>query len=222
MTQEQLLNSIIGYFRQEVFEPHLRNLEVDNAELSSYSANPFLTPYLSKVLEDEYNARGVAQVLYFSRVLSTSITTSFGSHIKKILVENKLAESRSKKANVISFTDHTTGLLTGCVLKAGPNTINSGDKSGIRRKLKSIAGVDRLALGIIYGSESKLNSSYTSLQKSYDIFVGKVFWHRITGFEDFYDNLETRMRNLPIELNTEGRFDNGLERLTQQIENSFF
>ncbi|MDR0265066.1 MAG: hypothetical protein LBJ04_17745 [Sphingobacterium sp.] len=217
MPQEQLLSSIVDYFQQEIFEPHLRNLQNDYANFDSYSANPFLLPYLSKIIEGEYSERGIAKALYLPRVLSSSITTAFGTHIKKILINNNLAESRSTNSNIISFTDHISGLYTACILKAGPNTINSGDKSPIRSSLRSIENVENKAIGIIYGAENELNGSYVNLQEEFDIFVGRQFWQRITGYENFYINLSERLRVLSENLDTNGRFDGGLNRLIRDI-----
>lgn len=217
MPQEQLLSNIVDYFQQEIFEPHLRNLQNDYANFDSYSANPFLLPYLSKIIEGEYSERGIAKALYLPRVLSSSITTSFGSHIKQILINNNLAESRSGRSNIISFTDHISGIYTACILKAGPYTINSGDKALIRSNLRGINGVENRAIGVIYGSENDLNGSYVNLQEEFDIFVGKQFWQRITGYEDFYDNLSERLRIVSENLDTDGRFGAGLDRLTEHI-----
>ncbi|WP_312365570.1 PmeII family type II restriction endonuclease, partial [Sphingobacterium sp.] len=196
---------------------HLHELENDNANFESYSANPFLLPYLSKIIEGEYNQRGIAKALFLPRVLMSSITTSFGAHIKQILVNNNLAESRSNRSNIISFIDQVTHQYTGCVIKAGPNTINSGDKSGIRTSLNGIQGVEHRVIGVIYGSENDLNQNYLRLQEEYEIFIGVDFWYRITGYEDFYVNLGERLRDLSESLNTDGMFNIGLERLTNNI-----
>ena len=222
MPQEQTLRSIIDYFRQEIFEPHLNALENKFANLDSYAANPFLSPYLSRILENEYSANALAKTLYFSRTLSTSINTSFGTHIRKVLVKNNLAQSINSRSNIISFTDRTTNLSTGCLLKAGPRTINSGDIVGIRRTLDNLNDVEHRAIGVIYGSEEDMNASYQELAKTHNIFLGKDFWHRITGDETFYGQLSQAMIELSNNLDIEGQFQMGLERLTNKVEERYF
>lgn len=221
MNEEQLLNAIINYFRDEIFQPHLEELENEYANLNSYASNLFLLPYLSKIIEGEFNAAGTGKALFFARTLSTSINTSFGSHIKKVLVNNGLAQSYGQsRSNIIIFTDQTTDILTGCLLKSGPNTINSGDKSGIRDKLDNLHDVDSRAIGVIYGSHNELNNHYIQLEEDYEIFVGQDFWHRITGFHSFYDDLTVQLNNLAESLQSEGLFQAGLEALTQQVGQS--
>lgn len=222
MSSETLIANIVGYFRSDIFEPHLNKLEGEYAALSSYSPNPFVTPYLSKLIDNEYNAYGSASALYLSRVLTTSINTAFGSHIRKILVANSLAISINSRSNIISFTDRTTNAHTVCLLKSGPNTINSGDKVGIRNKLEAYNTFDNKAIGIIYGSVADINAHYVALQSRFELFVGADFWHRITGHPNFYNDLTRELRHLIEEFDTHGRVQSGLNSLTNRIVNSQF
>ncbi len=223
MNEQQLLGVIIRYFREEIFERHLAALEDRYTSLQSYDPNLFLLPYLSKILEDEVNPSGVAKALYFARTLATSINTSFGHHIKKILVDNDLAQPYgSTRSNLVVFTDRTDQRLTGCLLKSGPYTINSGDKSGIIDKLNGCQGVDRKVVGVIYGHSDNLNAHYIQLREANGIpvYTGQEFWYRVTGFSDFYDNLIIQLTDLARTLQTQGRFQIGLESLTQQTGQS--
>ncbi len=221
MNEQELLIAMVEYFRRNIFQPHFRKLQTEHADFESYSANPFLLPYQSKIIENDNNALGAAKALYYARVLSTSINTAFGAHIRKALVNCALAESINNKSNIILFTDKLTSERTGCILKSGPKTVNSGDEGNILDKLNDIQGVETRAVAILYGTEADLNPTYQHLNREIQILVGNDFWHHITGFPDFYVHLQHEISVNIANWDTGNHFQIGLQRLTRQVENNY-
>ncbi len=91
MKEVDLIKSIVDYFEKNIFEKHIDSALRVHSKLKSYSINPIVVKYLSKVLDDKYSAEGVAKALYYPRVLGTSINTSFGTQIQKMFVELGIA-----------------------------------------------------------------------------------------------------------------------------------
>lgn len=43
-----------------------------------------------------------------------------------------------------------------------------------------------MIVGVIYGESSELSSHYKKINEKYPVIIGKDFWHRLTGKEDFF------------------------------------
>ena len=71
----------------EVINNHRKNiLKLKNPkEFSKF--NPFLLNYLSTFFEGSITAEGIARMLIYPRILSTSINTSFGTNFQKFLIK---------------------------------------------------------------------------------------------------------------------------------------
>ncbi|MCG8412187.1 MAG: hypothetical protein MI739_12985, partial [Bacteroidales bacterium] len=105
MSEKILIKKTVQYFEDFIFHKHIEASLKQNAKLKSYNINPILVKYLSKVLEGDYTAKGVAKALYYPRVLGTSINTSFGTRIQNMFVELELAEGSLIKGMDIEFID---------------------------------------------------------------------------------------------------------------------
>jgi hypothetical protein len=228
MEQEQMIKEIKNYFEQMIFENHRKISLSKHTKLKSYSINPIIVKYLSKVLESDYTPLGVAKALYYPRVLGTSINTSFGSRIQSMFVELGLAKGSLIKGMDIEFEDQLDGRKKWCQLKAGPNTINSEDVKPLLRKFSTVANLARtnninlgnndLVLGVIYGETSQLSQHYRKIDEHHPVHVGNDFWNRITGYEDFYSKLISQLDAL-IESNTYDDFlERGYTELAREIE----
>jgi len=42
-----------------------------------------------------------------------------------------------------------------------------------------------MIVGVIYGEASELSSHYKKINEKYPVIIGKEFWYRLTGKEDF-------------------------------------
>lgn len=63
MTEKQLTARIVEYFETFIFKNHIEASLKKNAKLKSYKINPIVVKYLSKVLEGDYTAEGVASII---------------------------------------------------------------------------------------------------------------------------------------------------------------
>jgi len=63
-----IIKNIRKYFEEKIFLKHKEKSLGDNAKLRSYKINPITVRYLSKVLDDDYTAEGIAKSLYYPRV----------------------------------------------------------------------------------------------------------------------------------------------------------
>ena len=230
MNEETLLNNVINYLHDRIFINHITNSLEEHSKLDSYKINPILVKYLSKVLDNNFTPLGIAKALYYPRVLGTSITTSFGTRIQSMFVELGMAQGSLIAEMDIEFTDKIDGRNKWCQLKAGPNTINSGDVNPLIRKFNKVANLGRtnhkhlrnsdLILGIIYGEEAQLSQHYRVIDKTFPVIIGKEFWHRITEFSEFYPKLLFNINDSILKLETGDFFRKGYLRLADEIEKS--
>lgn len=230
MEEKELLKIVTFYFKTAIFDNHKASALKTHAKLKSYKVNPILVKYLSKVLEDDFTPIGISKALYYPRVLGTSINTSFGTRIQNMFVELNLASGSLIKGMDIEFQDKIDGRKKWCQLKSGPNTINSEDVQPLLRKFKTVTNLARtnniqmnnsdLILGVLYGSDDELSQHYKKINEEFPVITGKEFWHRITGFETFYDKLTSEIDSLILDLDTEDFFTKGYMALAKEIETS--
>lgn len=230
MNENDLLSIITAYFKEKIFNNHKINALKTHSKLKSYKINPIIVKYLSKILEDDFTPIGIAKALYYPRILGTSINTSFGTRIQNMFVELKLAQGSLIKGMDIEFTDKIDGRQKWCQLKSGPNTINSEDVNPLLRKFTTVTNLARtnamnlnnsdLILGVLYGEEDQLSQHYKKIDQQFPVIIGKEFWHRITGFPNFYEKLVTNLDIMILTLDTEDFFKKGYMALAKEIEAS--
>lgn len=230
MNEKQLLVIVTEYFQNKIFENHKINSLKTHSRLKSYKINPIIVKYLSKVLENDFTPIGIAKALYYPRVLGTSINTSFGTRIQNMFVELNLAQGSLIKGMDVEFTDKIDGRKKWCQLKSGPNTINSEDVNPLLKKFTTVTNLARtnsmslnnsdLILGVLYGDEVQLSPHYKKINQQFPVIIGKDFWHRITGFPNFYDKLVSNLDLMILNLNTEDFFKKGYTALSKEIEAS--
>ncbi|MCD0479116.1 restriction endonuclease [Chryseobacterium sp. LC2016-29] len=231
-TQNDILAEIVEYFKVYIFENHITASINTHSKLKSYNINPIVVKYLSKVLENNYTAIGVAKALFYPRVLGTSINTSFGTRIQNMFVDLKIAEGSLIKGMDIEFIDKIDNRRKWCQLKSGPNTINSEDVKPLIKKFtdtinlartnkafKNINNTDFM-VGVLYGEVDELSMHYKVIDKTHPVIIGKEFWHRVTGFPDFYDGLVQNLQLLIENIDTQDLINLGVEKLSKEIESS--
>lgn len=230
--QEELIKEIVEYFKVYIFENHITASINTHSKIKSYNINPIVVKYLSKVLENDYTAIGVAKALFYPRVLGTSINTSFGTRIQNMFVDLKIAEGSLIKGMDIEFMDRIDNRRKWCQLKSGPNTINSEDVKPLIKKFtdtinlartnkafKNINNTDFI-VGVLYGEQNELSMHYRVIDQTHPIVIGKDFWHRVTGFPDFYDGLVQNLQLLIENIDTQDLINLGVEKLAREIETS--
>ena len=130
----------------------------------------------------------------------------------------------------IEFIDKMDGRKKWCQLKSGPNTINSEDVNPLLRKFSTVTNLARtnsmnlnnsdLIMGVLYGEEEQLSQHYKRIDAQFPVIIGKEFWHRITGFPDFYSKLVGNLDTMILNLDTEDFFEKGYKALAIEIEAS--
>ncbi len=195
-----ILKKAQKWFKESIAENHIKNTK-KLKDASRFDINPFLAVYLSNFLTGETKAEGIAKALVYPRVLGTSITTSFGTNIQKFTNEVLSSFGSTASGIDIEFIDQISKNKIYCQLKSGPNTINKDDVETIAGHFKKIIHLGRtnnlrithddMVVGIIYGDSASLNGHYKRITSDYDypVYIGKDFWHRLTGDENFYTDL---------------------------------
>ncbi len=230
MTENELLEVINKYFKTNIFINHKNNVLKTHTKLSSYKINPIIVKYLSKVLEKDITAEGIAKALYYPRVLGTSINTSFGTRIQMMFVEIGLAEPSLIQGMDIEYIDKRDGRKKYCQLKSGPNTINSEDVKPLLDKFSRVTNLARtnslsmnnndLVIGVLYGEEAQLSQHYKKINERYPVIIGTEFWYGLTGFPDFYSKLVNKLDDLIQNMETDDFFIEGLNQLVAEIKES--
>ncbi|MCF1713323.1 hypothetical protein L0U88_01615 [Flavihumibacter sp. RY-1] len=232
MNEQELIATITEYFKLNIFDNHLKASISIHTKLKTYKINPIIVKYLSKILENDFTAIGVAKALYYPRVLGTSISTIFGSRIQNMFVDIGLANGSLIKGMDIEFIDKLDDRKKWCQLKAGPNTINSEDVSPLIRKFTDTINLARtnsafrninntdFIVGVIYGQSEELSMHYRTINKIHPVYIGNEFWFRLTGYEHFYTNLVSDLHDLILRLDSNNVISSGIELLASEISNS--
>ena len=230
MEENELLNIITEYFKDKIFENHKISTLKTHSKLKSYKINPIVVKYLSKILEDNFTPLGISKALYYPRVLGTSINTSFGTRIQNMFVELNLANGSLIKGMDIEFIDKIDNRKKWCQLKSGPNTINSEDVKPLLNKFTTVTNLARtnsmnmnnsdLILGVLYGEENQLSQHYKKIDTQFPVIIGKEFWHRLTGYENFYSKLVSNLDLMILNIDSEDFFKRGYIDLAREIESS--
>ena len=232
MTEKQLINDIVDYFKTNIFENHINASLKIHSSLKAYNINPILVKYLSKVLEGEYSPEGIAKALYYPRVLGTSINTSFGTRIQNMFVDLGIADGSLIKGMDIEFIDKIDKRKKWCQIKSGPNTINAEDVKPLIKKfsetitlartnnaLKNINNND-FVVGVLYGEMNDLSMHYKVIDTKHPVYIGADFWYRITGYKNFYLNLVEALHLCINNLDTKDMIQKGYLNLADEIRKS--
>ena len=224
------------YFKNAFAEVLLKKLKKGHA-LSAFKMNPFLVTALSKGILGETTPQNIAKSLLYARVFGTSISTTLGQTLQKYCVQVG-AEASGISGMDIEFTDKTNGKQTILQIKAGANTINADDVSPLLEKMNkayrllrqnSSKDMPLFGMGILYGTYGDLSGHYKKIasspvggQNNAVMLVGKDFWHRLTGDENFYSDLIGMFAELFEEEDNSELFKRDIEALSAQIETKYF
>lgn len=226
-----LLEKAKEFFRNEIVEAHITTACKKAGKLSNYNVNPFLYKYLANFLKGNDNPRSIAEALVLPRILGSSINTSFGMRIQKLISELFEGFGSTTPGIDIEFIDAIDGRKKYCQLKSGPNTINHDDVETIFGHFKGTInlartnnlniGINDLIVGVIYGETTELSSHYKRVNEKYPVIIGKDFWYRLTGKEDFYFDLIDAVGEVALEVDGTKVLDETIDALSKEIEVKF-
>lgn len=198
--RQEILRKAKIFFRTRIAAKHRENTE-KLKDINKFNINPFLHNYLANFVFGETTPEALAKALIYPRVMSTSITTTFGTQLQYFCNE-VLSSYASTTAGIdIEFVDALDGRKKYCQTKAGPQTINNDDVNTIINHftaIKNLARTNRMTdfnpmydciVGVFYGTNASLGPAYKKIAKEYPVIVGQEFWHRLTGDANFYKEL---------------------------------
>ena len=132
----------------------------------------------------------------------------------------------------IEFIDQIDNRKKYCQLKSGPNSLNKDDVTTIINHFKSVKnlaktnnikiGYGDLIFALTYGEKEEINAFIKELRANdIEVFVGKEFWHRLTGDIDFYNDLIKASGEVAKEVNMKEVVDSVIKELANGIENRY-
>ncbi|MCF8275810.1 MAG: restriction endonuclease [Flavobacteriales bacterium] len=223
-----IINNAKIFFRNEIVQSHIDGACKRASKLSEYNVNPFLFKYLANFLTGNDNPESIARALVLPRILGSSITTSFGMKIQSLISSLFQGLGSTTQGIDVEFVDAIDGRKKYCQLKAGPNTINRDDVTtimnhfnGVRALARTnnlVVGIDDMIVGVVYGEEAELSSHYKKISNTYPVIVGKDFWHRLTGKEDFYFELIDAIGEVALEVDASRVVEQTIQALAKEIE----
>jgi len=218
------------FFREEIVESHLKNVGKSHS-LKDYNSNPFLIKYLANFLKGDDTPRSIAEALVYPRLLGTSINTTFGMKIQKMISQIFEGMGSTTAGMDIEFLDALDGRRKFCQIKSGPQTINHSDIDTILghfKKARNLARqnyrdlrIDDFVVGILYGEDADLSSNYLGIKNEYPVVIGREFWHRLTGKEDFYYDLINAFGEVAKETDGRKELEAVVSKLATEIEQKF-
>ena len=72
-------------------------------------------------------------------------------------------------------------------------------------------------VGVFYGTESSICTSYKKINEQYPVYVGVEFWHRLTGDAHFYYDLIDAFAEVADEMDSSAMISNLIQQLANQI-----
>ena len=229
LDKNKILSDAKIWFKESFAKSHITNT-IKLVNPSELKINHFTAVYLANFLTGNSSPESIAKALLYPRVLGTSVTTIFGTGIQKFTNDVLGTFGSTTKGIDIEFVDQLDGHRKYCQLKSGPNTINNDDVETIAGHFSGairlsntnnlrIAHED-LIVGVIYGKPDDLSNFYKKITKEYHypVFIGKKFWHRLTGDPSFYDDLLCAIGSVAVEADFSNEFEEVIKTLAATEE----
>lgn len=208
-------------------------------KLKNFKINPFSMIMIANGILGEMTKENIAKALIYPRVFGTSINTKFGNKIQKLCVDHLGAEPSAAAGMDIEFFDQVDRKKTLVQLKAGPNTINSDDVDPMLKKMEAAyrilrtnsggANMPTFAVGVAYGIPEQISGHYKKIagsnvvsQVGVPIYVGEAFWYRLTGDQDFYEQLVLMFMDCFKSESYAAALNASIEVLADEVEERYF
>lgn len=229
--RKQIIENAKTFFRNEIVQSHIDGACKKASKLSKYNVNPFLFKYLANFFTGNDDSDSIARVLVLPRILGSSINTSFGMKIQSLISSLFQGLGSTTQGIDIEFIDAVDGRKKYCQLKAGPNTINHDDVTTIINHFNGVralartnnlhVGITDMIVGVVYGDAEELSSHYKKIGKLYPVIIGKDFWHRLTGKDDFYFDLIDAIGEVALEVDASKIVEQTIKTLAVEIEEKY-
>lgn len=225
-TKKEIIGKAQDWMRADLIASHKKNTE-KLANIEEFNINPFLLPYLANYLEGNTDPKSLAKALLYPRALGTSITTSFGTQMQRFISVVLKGYGSATPGIDIEFEDKIDHRKKYAQLKSGPNAINRDDVTTIKNHFKELKNRartnsldirhDDLVFCLVYGQEHEKNSFVKELESEYIVRMGKDFWTRFTGDEDFYRDLSLAMAEVANEVDMKQLVESVISDLAKKI-----
>ncbi len=225
--RQEIVEKSKAFFRTRIVENHLANTK-KLSSLSEFQINPFLHKYLAQFAFGNSSPESLAKVLVYPRALGTSITTTFGNQLQYFCNEVLGSYASTTSGIDIEFVDALDNRRKYCQIKAGPATINKDDVDTIKEHFSSVRNLARTnglsilttdcIVGIFYGTPDQLSANYKKIDEDYPVYIGKEFWSRLTGDQDFYYDLISAFSKVAEEMDCSDIMQNVIEQLASEID----
>ena len=229
--RKQIIENAKNFFRNEIVQSHIDGACKRASTLSEYNINPFLFKYLANFLTGNDDPESIAKALVLPRILGSSINTSFGMKIQNLISTLFEGMGSTTQGIDIEFIDEIDGRKKYCQLKAGPNTINHDDVTTIINHFNGVralartnnlnVGINDMIVGVVYGEEAELSSHYKKIGHTYPVIIGKNFWHRLTGKENFYFELIDAIGEVALEVDASKVVEQTIITLAKEIKEKY-
>lgn len=229
--KREILLKAKDWWREELAPAHQARAE-ELRNLSSFNINPFLWSYLAYYLEGDATPESLAKVLVYPRTLGTSINTIFGSRVQSFITRLFEDTFGSQIPGIdIEFIDKIDGRKKYCQIKAGPNVVNNDDVTTIKNHFRDAMNIARqnqlptqindYVFCILYGEPLEKSTFVRAVERDYTVMIGREFWHRFTGDEDFYSDLIQSIGEVANEFNGKEQLDDIINDLAGDIRRSY-
>lgn len=222
----EILEKSKQFFKTEIVESHIRNTE-KLSKVENFKINPFIHKYLSQYAFGNSEPESLAKVLIYPRVLGTSITTTFGDKMQDYCGKVLSGNGSLVSGMDLEFTDCVDGVKKYCQIKAGPQTINKDDVKTIKdhflgairlaRTNNLKISSDNCVVGVLYGEQKELSVHYKRINDDYPVYIGKEFWYRLTGDEEFYGRLIDSFAEVAKEMDSSKLLNETIQKLSQNF-----
>lgn len=232
MTPEEkqiILEKAKQFFRDKIVVNHKKQTE-KLKHLKEFNSNPFLQKYLANFAFGKCDSRNIAKSLVYPRALGTSVNTIFGTQMQCFCKDVLNGFASTTSGIDIEFLDQIDGRRKYCQIKAGPNTINKDDITTILNHFQAIRNLARTngvkdfnpdidcIVGVFYGANDDLSGMYKTINKKHPVYAGKEFWYRLTGDNNFYEELIDNIAEVANEVDGTTIINNVIDSLADEIE----
>lgn len=214
------------FFKEEIVESHIKNT-MKLGSLKEFNVNPFMHKYLAQFAFGNSEPESLAKVLIYPRVLGTSIATTFGNKMQAYCGKVLSGHGSLVDGMDIEFIDCVDGKRKYCQIKAGPQTINKDDVTTILNHFSAAIRLSRTnnlnissencVVGVFYGEPKDLSANYKKIDFHYPVYIGKEFWHRLTGDEDFYERLISSFAEVAKEMDSSELLNETIQKLSKEF-----
>lgn len=229
--RQEILEKAKIFFKNKVAYNHFKNTE-KLKDINEFNINPFTHKYLSNFAFGDNSPESMAKAILYPRILGTSISTTFGTQLQYFCSEVLTSYASTTSGIDIEFIDTIDNRKKYCQVKSGPTTINNDDVTTIINhftSIKNLARTNRMRdfnpmydciVGVFYGTEDQLSGSYNAIAKEYPVYIGKEFWYRLTGDEEFYFELINAFAEVALDIDGTQLVETITNSLAEQIRDA--